>query len=183
MGDFGPILNEHFRLNDELDSLLREHSHQAAADVARRLVEIADQTYHELVRVSTVGIRTESGFIKRAGGPGFHAGYNYLCHTGYIVGVCGAEEAIAHCEQAGRQRWDGEWKQRIRDIKAHEKLIMTIKSIINETPGIIQSDMLKQYLDIDSLTLYYAAMRGEIVRIKKGRSYALTLPTNEGETE
>jgi hypothetical protein len=175
MLDRGPILNEHFRLSERFDLLLREHLHEEAASVARQMVAIADDAYAELKKLSTTGMHTSSGCIKTAGGPGFHAGYDYLTDKGYMVGVCFASEAIQLCEQAARQSWDGEWGDRVRNILSHEQLMSMIKAIIESTPDILQSDLLKQYSEVDSLTLYYAAIRGDIFRTKKGRSYTLRL--------
>lgn len=173
MLDRGPTLNEHFRLSEELDFLLREHLHKEAASVARQMVAIAEQAYAELKKSSTVGMHTSSGFIKTAGGPGFHPGYDYLTDKGYMVGVCSASEAIQLCEQAAHQHWDGEWKQRIREIHDHERLLKKAETIIRESPNILQSELLRQHPEIGSTTLYYAAMRGDILRVKKGRSYTL----------
>ncbi|BCB28412.1 hypothetical protein SKTS_32980 [Sulfurimicrobium lacus] len=171
--DRGPTLNEHSRLSERLDFLLREHLHAEAASVARQMVAIAERVYAEQKKLSTVGMHTSSGFIKSAGGPGYHAGYDYLTDKGYLVGVCRSDEAIKLCEQAAFQRWGGEWKQRIREIHSNEKLLEKVKAIIHESPDILQSALLKQYPEIDSTALYYAAMRGDIIRAKKGRSYTL----------
>lgn len=176
--DKGPVLNENSRLKEQLDSLLREHLHEEAAFVARRMVAIADSVLEQRRILGTVGMHTSSGFIKGSNAPTGHMGYDYLTNKGYLVGVCASAEAIALCRQAEEQKWDGEWTQRIEDIQHHEVALKEAKCIIAHAPGIIQSNLLKQqHPQIDSTLLYYAAKRGEIVRIPKGRSYSLWLPS------
>lgn len=176
MLDRGPILNEHIRLSDEVDRCLREHLHTEAGDAARRMVAIAAEAYSELVILGTTGMHTTSGFVKAGNGkPGFHTGYDYLTDKGYMVGVCSEDEAISLCQQAEQQGWWGSWQTRIDAIGEHEKLLHRAKSIISESPGIIQSDLLKQHPDIGATTLYYAEKRGDIKRTKQGRSYALSI--------
>jgi len=51
--------------------------------------------------------------------------------------------------------------------------------VVEKSPGIIQSDLYKRFPKFEkgqlSYALYFAAAHGKIVRIKKGRSYALSL--------
>lgn len=102
-----------------------------------------------------------------------HLGYDYLTDKGYLVGVCDTEEAIRLCEKAAKEGWFGFWDERIDGIKAHEEELSKAKAVIRETPEIVQSELLKQYPEISSMTLYYADIRGDILRTKKGRSYTL----------
>ena len=145
-----------------------------ASDAAWCMVEIAEDAYAELLVLSTTGMHTSSGFIK-SGFPDFHVGYDFLTDKGYMVGVCNASDAINLCQMAEQQKWFGSWQERIREIYEHEELLTCAKSIIRHSPGIVQSDLLKQHPDIGATTLYYAAIRGDILRTKRGRSYVLSL--------
>lgn len=176
MLDLGPILNAHYRLKDQLESLVRTHAHEAAAVVAMEMVAIAEAVLTERSKLSSTGMVTSSGYIKSAGGIGGHAGYAYLVDKGYLNGVCNAVEAIRLCEEAYAQGWEGEWVEQIESIRASEQQVRRIKLMIQRSPELLQSDLLKQNTDFDSATLYYAAIRGEIIRIKKGRSYLLKIP-------
>lgn len=157
------IVDRHFALSRELDYLLREHMHVEAAAIAKEMAEIAEHVALEM--------QSTTLFVDNLP---CHAGYDYLTGKGYLLGLCEAAEAILLCGQAERQKWAGEWLEQIEGIRDHERRLASIKVIVRESPGIIQSDLLKQYPDdADSQTLYYADKRGEIFRTKKGRSYAL----------
>ncbi len=56
--------------------------------------------------------------------------------------------------------------------------------VIREQPGIIQSQLAKQYPQFDAeqfrYAMYYGEIIGDVVREKKGRSYALSLPPSPG---
>lgn len=175
--DYGPVLNEHYQLSCEAERCIREHLHTNARDAARRLIAIADKAFGELHTLGTKGMQTSSGFIKAGDGkPGFHAGYDYMTEKGYMHGMCSASEAISLCKQAKNQKWWGDWDERITAINKHEQLLRLAKSIISETPGIIQATLLKQHPEIGATTLYYAEERGDIKRTKQGRSYSLSIP-------
>lgn len=174
--DYGPVLNEHFQLSSEVDRCIRDHLHTKASNAARRMIAIAVQAFSELHILGTKGMHTTSGFIKAGDGkPGFHAGYDYMTDKGYMLGMCNSSEAISLCKQAKKQKWWGDWDARIKVISSHEQLLRRAQSIIRDSPGIIQSDFLKQHPDIDATTLYYAEKRSDIKRTKKGRSYALSI--------
>lgn len=168
MADPSLVMNRHYLLSGRLNFLLRDHLHTEAASVARKMVEIAQKVSDDFKK------RPE--FLGNAECAVSHAGYDYLTGKGMLLGVCSADEAIKLCKQAAQQGWTGEWEEKIRGIQDHEKQMSEVWSILNKSPDILQSDFLKQHPSIDSQTLYYAEKRGDVLRAKKGRSYALNLP-------
>jgi hypothetical protein len=65
------------------------------------------------------------------------------------------------------------WTEKKTAIAATAERHASIRRLISDVPGCIQSDFRKKHPDITSHDLYYAALRGDIRREKKGRSYAL----------
>lgn len=159
-----PILEDHYNYSRRLDQQLRDHDHAAAAATARAMIDIAESVSAEM---------HSPGSFRESFGMPSHLGYDYLTDKGYLVGVCDTEEAIRLCEKAAKEGWFGFWDERIDGIKAHEEELSKAKAVIRETPEIVQSELLKQYPEISSMTLYYADIRGDILRTKKGRSYTL----------
>lgn len=161
------ILDDHYDFSRKLEQLLREHDHVEAASTARAMIDLAESASAEMHR---------HDFYRESFGMPSHRGYDYLTDKGYLVGVCDSDEAIRLCEKAAKEGWFGLWDERAENINAHEEELAKVKSIIRAAPEIVQAELLKQYPDVDSQTLYYADKRGDIVRAKKGRSYALRLP-------
>lgn len=62
----------------------------------------------------------------------------------------------------------------------YSKVISLILPVIKLEPGILQSDLMKKFTQFNPdefrYVLYFSAEIGTIVRVKKGRSYALFLP-------
>ena len=60
------------------------------------------------------------------------------------------------------------------------KVMQKVLPVIAENPNILQSSLSKQFPEFDieqfRYVLYFAALNGDIIRTKKGRSYALNLP-------
>jgi hypothetical protein len=72
----------------------------------------------------------------------------------------------------------GEWRERKKKIAREEAERKRLLDLLTARQGILQSEFLRQCPEADSETIYYAALRGEIVREKQGRSYILTLPVS-----
>jgi hypothetical protein len=75
------------------------------------------------------------------------------------------------------------WTEEKTDIAAKAERYALIRKLVSDTPGCIQSEFRKKHPDISSDDLYFAALRGDIRREKKGRSYALfasLIPTYAG---
>ena len=79
------------------------------------------------------------GVFRESFGMPSHRGYDYLTDTGYLIGVCDSDEAIRLCEKAAKEGWFGLWGERVEDINAHEEELAKVKSIIRETPEIVQA--------------------------------------------
>lgn len=67
-----------------------------------------------------------------------------------------------------------------RDDPLYADVMRVALPTIAASPGIVQSDLAKQYPQFDAeqfrYAMYYGAEIGDVVRDKKGRSYALRLP-------
>ena len=72
-----------------------------------------------------------------------------------------------------------QWTDKKAAIAATAERYASIKRLVSDAPGCIQSDFRKKYPGITSHDLYYAALRGDIRREKKGRSYALFAATSD----
>jgi hypothetical protein len=68
------------------------------------------------------------------------------------------------------------WRGQKKEIEREEAGRKRLLDLLAARQGILQSEFLRQCPEADSETIYYAALRGEIIREKKGRSFHLTLP-------
>lgn len=68
-----------------------------------------------------------------------------------------------------------------RDDPLYAEIMHSAIPAIAENPGVIQSQLVKQFPQFDAeqfrYAMYYAEVIGDVVRMKKGRSYALSIPT------
>jgi len=67
-----------------------------------------------------------------------------------------------------------------KDDPLYASIMSSVRPAIATQPGIIQSQLMKQFPQFlpeeFRYVMYYGEVTGEILREKKGRSYALTLP-------
>lgn len=68
------------------------------------------------------------------------------------------------------------WRDRRTEIADKAARRTPLRDLLATCQGILQSDFLKKHPEVTSSAIYHAALRGEIIREKKGRSYLLTLP-------
>lgn len=70
-----------------------------------------------------------------------------------------------------------------RDDPLYADILSQVLPTVEASPGIIQSELAKHFSDYDTehfrYVLYFAAESGDIIRIKKGRSYQLFPPVTE----
>ncbi|OAI20735.1 hypothetical protein A1507_22625 [Methylomonas koyamae] len=70
-----------------------------------------------------------------------------------------------------------------RDDPLYTNIMSQVVPAIKANPGVVQSTLAKRFSEYDAehfrYALYFAAESGDIVRVKKGRSYALTLPNQQ----
>lgn len=68
-----------------------------------------------------------------------------------------------------------------RDDPLYTEVMRIVLPVIADNPGIVQSQLAKQFPQFDAeqfrYAMYYAAEIGDVLRIKKGRSYTLSIPT------
>lgn len=72
-----------------------------------------------------------------------------------------------------------------RDDPLYAEVMRFALPVITEQSGIIQSQLSKQLHQFNAehfrYAMYYGAVIGDVVRVKKGRSYALTLPVSSSK--
>lgn len=70
-----------------------------------------------------------------------------------------------------------------KDDPLYADVMLEALPIIAANPGIMQSTLSKQLTQFDTeqfrYTMYYGEIIGDVARVKKGRSYALTIPPKE----
>lgn len=70
-----------------------------------------------------------------------------------------------------------------RDDPLYADVMRVALPVIAAKPGIVQSTLSKQFPQFDAeqfrYAMYYSEIIGDVVRVKKGRSYALTIPSKE----
>lgn len=70
-----------------------------------------------------------------------------------------------------------------RDDPLYADVMRVAIPVITANPGIVQSALSKQFPQFDAeqfrYAMYYGEIIGDVARVKKGRSYALTIPANE----
>lgn len=68
-----------------------------------------------------------------------------------------------------------------RDDPLYADVMLVALPVIAKQPGVIQSNLAKQFPQLDAeqfrYAMYYGEVIGDVIREKKGRSYALRLPT------
>jgi hypothetical protein len=73
-----------------------------------------------------------------------------------------------------------EYSQFARQDPLYGRTLETVKTVLNANPGILQSEIYAKIPDLTkddlSYVLYFADVRGDLLREKKGRSYLLKLP-------
>lgn len=72
-----------------------------------------------------------------------------------------------------------------RDDPLYAEVMRQAIPAISDNPGIIQSQLAKQFPQFDSeqfrYAMYYGEVIGDVIREKKGRSYALQIPRSTGK--
>jgi len=105
-----------------------------------------------------------------------------VCFAHWFDGCVASPEHIAE-EKQGLQELENNLEQLQKEWERHQFINKEIIEIIKENAGIMQSDLYKRFDAADknyiSNTLYMMDAKGEIERVKQGRSYALHIKRQE----